>query len=141
MQNKTKEKYYIPIVKTTLRGYLVMVKILSVLLVTSILTACGTSCEQDGESVKIIETSENPYPLFRRTTDLDIQSARWENRTTGEEGVANVYQDYGCILILGCGTLTHIDAPIYLAPGLNQVQFYEDEGDCEWEETLEITLK
>jgi major membrane immunogen (membrane-anchored lipoprotein) len=117
-----------------------MVRILSVLCTAFFLTACGTSCDQDSSPASIIQTSQNPYQLSRRSTDLDIVSARWENQTTNEIGGATVYQDYGCIFLFGCGTLTHIDASIPLSPGLNRVIFYEDEGDCEWREDIEITL-
>lgn len=117
-----------------------MYKIMAVLVATSIVAGCGTSCEQDGTPLSIIQTSENPYQLFQRTTDLEIESARWNNRTTGFEGGASVSQEYGCLNFLGCGTLTVMRATIPLAPGLNQVTFYEDDGECEWKEDLEITL-
>ena len=117
-----------------------MIRFLGILWTASFLAACGTSCEQDSAPANIIQTSENPYQLFRKSTDLDIVSARWENHTTNERGNATVYQDYGCIFPFGCGTLTHIEASIPLAPGLNRVTFYEDEGDCEWDDENEITL-
>ncbi|MFT5116341.1 MAG: hypothetical protein ACI8P9_005711 [Parasphingorhabdus sp.] len=117
-----------------------MIRLLSILFTVSFLAGCGTSCDQAEKLGWVIQTSENPYQLFRRSTDLDIVSARWENHTTNERGGATVYQDYGCILFFGCGTLTHIEASIPLAPGLNRVTFYEDEGDCEWKDENEITL-
>lgn len=117
-----------------------MIRLLCVLWTTFFLVACGTSCEQDSAPANIIQTTDNPYQIYRLSTDLDIVSARWENRTTSERGSATVYQDYGCILILGCGTLTHIKASIPLSPGLNRVTFYEDEGDCEWKDENEIIL-
>lgn len=117
-----------------------MIRLLLILWAISFQVGCGTSCEQDSAPVNIIQTSENPYQLFRRSTDLEIESARWENHTTNGAGSAVVYQDYGCIIIFGCGTLTHIEASIPLTPGLNRVTFYEDDGDCEWEDENEITL-
>lgn len=117
-----------------------MIRLLSILWTAPFLVACGTSCEQDSSPANIIQTSENPYQMVRRSTDLDIVSARWINHTTHEAGSATVYQDYGCIFPFGCGTLTHIEASIPLSPGLNRVTFYEGEKDCEWEDENEITL-
>ncbi len=118
-----------------------MVRLLCIVGVVSILAGCGSSsCDEDGETAYIIQTSENPYQLQRRSTDLDIESMRWENYTTGEAGSGIVYQDYGCIFPFGCGTLSHIEASIPLSPGLNRVSIFEDEGDCEWEDEYEITL-
>ncbi len=117
-----------------------MTRLLGILWATSLLAACGTSCDQDGTPLSIIRTSDNPYELTRRSTDLEIVSARWSNQTTGSSGSAIVYQDYGCIFLFGCGTLTHIEASIPLSPGLNRITFYENDGECEWKDEMEITL-
>lgn len=117
-----------------------MIRLLIILWAAPFIVACGSSCEQDSSPAYIIQTSENPYPMNRRSTDLEIVSARWTNHTTNEEGSAIVYQDYGCIFPFGCGTLTHIEASIPLSPGLNRVTLYEDDGDCEWKDENEITL-
>ena len=117
-----------------------MTRLFCVLGTTLLLAACGPSCEQDIGPASIIETSDNPYRIFRRSTDLDISSARWVNYTTNQSGSALVYQDYACVFPFGCGTWTHMDASIPLSPGLNRVTFYETSDGCEWRDENDITL-
>ena len=117
-----------------------MLRHLCIPFAAAILAGCGSSCDEDSGPVNLIQTSENPYRLLRRSTDLEIEAARWENHTTNEKGDAIVYQDYSCIFPIGCGTFTHIEASIPLLPGLNKVTVYEDDGDCEWKDENEITL-
>lgn len=117
-----------------------MIRFCCVLGATLSLAACGSSCEQDSSPASIISTSENPYQISRKSTDLDIVSARWVNHTTGESGSAIVYQDYACVWPLWCGTWTHMEASIPLSPGLNRVTFYEKSDGCEWKDENEITL-
>ena len=117
-----------------------MIRFLCVLGASLSLAACGSSCEEDVGPARIIKTSENPYRIFRRSSDLDITSARWINHTTNESGSAMVYQDYACIFPFGCGTWSHMDASIPLDPGLNRVTFFETSDGCEWRDENEITL-
>lgn len=117
-----------------------MIRLYGVLMTSLLLAACGPSCEDDVGPASIIETSDNPYRIFRRSTDLDITSARWENHTANQSGSALVYQDYACVWPLWCGTWTHMDASIPLSPGLNRVTFYETSDGCEWRDENEITL-
>lgn len=118
-----------------------MDRIFCVLGASLLLSACGSSCEDDVGPASIIETSSNPYQIFRRSTDLDIVSARWENHTTNQSGTATVYQDYACVFPIGCGTWTHIEASIPLTRGLNRVSFYEKSDGCEWRDENDITLR
>lgn len=117
-----------------------MIRLFCVLGTSLLLAACGSSCEEEVGPASIIETSDNPYRYFIKSSDLEITSARWINHTTNESGSALVYQDYACVFLFGCGTWTHMDASIPLSPGLNRVTFYETSDGCEWRDDLDITL-
>lgn len=109
-------------------------------IIVTTLTGCNsTSCEQDYPPPFEITTSDNPYNLSFYSTDLSISSARWENITTGESGIANISQIYECIFPLGCGDWTHVEMYVPLTTGTNTVYTYETSDGCEWRSDYLIT--
>jgi hypothetical protein len=126
-------------------GYLASLCAMSVAGTLALLAGCGSeSCEQDYPPPEQIATSDNPYRISYRTSNVGISQVRWENVTTGDSGTASLEQKYECVPFIFfppiCGDWLHVTMDIPLIPGANTVHTYEASDGCEWRDDYVITL-
>jgi len=123
-----------------LASWLSVLVVAGIVLATTTLTGCGTSCSQDYPPPTQITTDANPYRMSHLSSNLDYVSARWKNITTGESGTGLVTQVSECVFPIGCYLWTKFEYSIPLTTGLNTIYTYEKDGGCEWRDDYLITF-
>lgn len=97
--------------------------------VVALLAACVCGEERLGPYQETVHFEA--YTESAITTDTEIESISWRNRTTGESGTGVItYPYYACIMLAGCGNWLRYEFSVPVAMGFNKVEVDFEDSDC-----------
>lgn len=97
--------------------------------VVALLAACVCAEERLGPYEKTV--ASDVYTESVVTTNTEIESISWHNRTTGQSGTGQItYPYYTCIMLAGCGNWLRYEVSVPVAVGFNKVEIDLEESDC-----------